>query len=94
MDERLHVHQRLCLRRAPQEFVRLSVEAARVRNLEDRNRSGVVATRADVHYVVTEYGVADLFGKSPRERAEALTAIAHPDFREELRAAARRRKLL
>jgi acetyl-CoA hydrolase len=56
--------------------------------------SGVVTTRADVHYVVTEYGVADLFGKSLRERAEALIAIAHPDFREDLRGAARRRKLL
>jgi len=56
--------------------------------------SGVVTTRADVHYVVTEYGVASLFGRSLRERAEALIAIAHPDFREELRAAARRRKLL
>jgi len=56
--------------------------------------SGVVTTRADVHYVVTEYGVASLFGKSLRERAEALIGIAHPDFRDELRAAARRRKLL
>jgi acetyl-CoA hydrolase len=56
--------------------------------------SGVVTTRADVHYVVTEYGVADLYGRSLRERAEALIGIAHPDFREELRAAARRRKLL
>jgi acetyl-CoA hydrolase len=56
--------------------------------------SGVVTTRADVHYVVTEYGVASLFGKSLRERALELIAVAHPDFREELRAAARRRKLL
>jgi acyl-CoA hydrolase len=56
--------------------------------------SGVVTTRADVHYVVTEHGVARLYGKSLRERAEALIGIAHPDFREELRAAARRRRLL
>ncbi len=56
--------------------------------------SGVVTTRADVHYVVTEFGIAALFGRSLRERAEALIAIAHPDFREELRAAARRRNLL
>jgi acyl-CoA hydrolase len=56
--------------------------------------SGVVTTRADVHYVVTEWGVAHLFGRSLRERAEALIRIAHPDFREELRAAARRRHLL
>jgi len=56
--------------------------------------SGVVTTRADVHYVVTEYGVANLHGKSLRERALALIGCAHPDFREELRAAARRRCLL
>jgi len=53
--------------------------------------SGVVTSRADVHYVVTEHGVALLFGRSIRERAEALIGIAHPDFREELRAAARAR---
>jgi len=56
--------------------------------------AGVVTTRADVHYVVTEYGVAQLYGKSLRERALELIAIAHPDFRGELREAARRRKLL
>lgn len=49
---------------------------------------GVVTTRADVHYVVTEYGVADLFGKSIRQRARELIRLAHPDFREELTAAA------
>jgi len=46
--------------------------------------AGVVDTRADVHYVVTEYGVANLFGKSVRERARELIRIAHPKFREEL----------
>ena len=46
--------------------------------------AGVVTTRADVHYVVTEYGIAKLFGRSLRERAEALIAIAHPNFREDL----------
>jgi acyl-CoA hydrolase len=56
--------------------------------------AGVVTTRADVHYVVTEYGIADLFGRTLRERAEALSAIAHPAFREELAAAARERKLV
>ena len=56
--------------------------------------AGVVTTRADVHYVVTEYGVADLFGRTLRERAEALIGIAHPDFREELEAAAMERRLL
>ena len=56
--------------------------------------SGVVTTRADVHYVVTEYGVANLHGRSLRERAAALIECAHPDFREGLRAAARERNLL
>lgn len=46
--------------------------------------AGVVTTRADVHYVVTEYGVAYLHGKSVQERALALISIAHPDFRGEL----------
>ena len=53
--------------------------------------AGVVITRADVHVVVTEYGVAPMLGRSLRERAEALIAIAHPDFRESLLAAARQR---
>jgi acyl-CoA hydrolase len=44
--------------------------------------AGVVTTRAHVHFVVTEYGIADLFGKTLRERAEALMRIAHPDDRE------------
>src|ERR1019366_7011603 len=43
-------------------------------------------------YVATEYGVADLWGKSIRERALALTAIAHPSFRAELLAAAKERR--
>ena len=45
---------------------------------------GVTIPRSDVHYVVTEYGVAYLFGKSLQERAVALTEIAHPDDREDL----------
>ncbi|MBX7234138.1 MAG: 4-hydroxybutyrate CoA-transferase [Caldilineales bacterium] len=51
--------------------------------------AGVVTTRNDVHYVVTEYGVADLYGKSIRQRVEALIAIAHPNFRADLRHRAR-----
>lgn len=43
--------------------------------------SGVVTTRAHVHYVVTEYGVANLYGKNLRQRARALIEIAHPDHR-------------
>jgi len=46
--------------------------------------AGVVTTRADVHYVVTEYGAAYLHGKSVAERALALISIAHPKFREQL----------
>ena len=46
--------------------------------------AGVVTTRAVVLYVVTEYGVAYLHGKTLRQRAEALIAIAHPKFRDEL----------
>ncbi|MEE9911736.1 MAG: 4-hydroxybutyrate CoA-transferase [Deltaproteobacteria bacterium] len=47
--------------------------------------AAIVTNRADVHYVVTEYGVADLRGKSVTERARALVAIAHPDFRDTLK---------
>ncbi len=46
--------------------------------------AGVVTTRGHVHWVVTEYGVVNLHGKSIRERGEALISIAHPDFRAEL----------
>jgi 4-hydroxybutyrate CoA-transferase len=49
--------------------------------------AGVVTTRAHVHHVVTEYGIADLYGKTLSERAQALTGIAHPDDRESLAAA-------
>jgi acetyl-CoA hydrolase len=56
--------------------------------------SGVVTTRADVHYVVTEFGIANLYGRSLRERARSLIDIAHPDFREELERAAGERKIL
>ncbi len=51
--------------------------------------AGVVTTRNDVHYVVTEYGVASLYGKTVRERAQALIGIAHPKFRNELSKQAR-----
>lgn len=43
-----------------------------------------MTSRADVHYVVTEYGIANLFGKSVRERARELINIAHPKFRASL----------
>ena len=44
----------------------------------------MTTTRQDVHYVVTEYGIADLFGKSITQRCKALIEIAHPDFREQI----------
>ncbi len=52
--------------------------------------SGVVVTRGDIHYVVTEYGIAYVHGKSIRDRAVMLINIAHPDFRDELLTAAKR----
>lgn len=56
--------------------------------------AGVVTSRGDVHYVVTEHGIAYLHGKNLKERAEALIEIAHPDFRDELVAGAKERMLL
>jgi acyl-CoA hydrolase/GNAT superfamily N-acetyltransferase len=63
-----------------------------IRSDESRSRivpslsegAGVVTTRGDVHYVVTEWGVANLYGKTIRERALSLISIAHPKFRAEL----------
>lgn len=46
--------------------------------------AGVTTSRGDVHFVVTEYGVADLYGRTIRQRVRALIGIAHPSFREEL----------
>jgi acetyl-CoA hydrolase len=54
--------------------------------------SSVVTTRGDVHFVITEHGIADLWGKSLSQRAKALIAIAEPRFRDELSAAARNRR--
>lgn len=50
--------------------------------------AGVVTSRGDVHWVVTEFGAAYLHGRNLRQRAEALIGIAHPDFREDLARAA------
>jgi acyl-CoA hydrolase len=46
--------------------------------------AGVVTTRAHIHYIVTEYGVANLYGKTIKERVKALVNIAHPDHRESI----------
>jgi acyl-CoA hydrolase/GNAT superfamily N-acetyltransferase len=59
-----------------------------------REGAGVTLSRGDIHYVVTEYGIAYLHGKNIRERAMDLIAIAHPKFREELIGQARERRLI
>jgi acyl-CoA hydrolase len=56
--------------------------------------AGVVVTRGDARYIVTEYGVADLFGKSIRERVMALAQIAHPDFRNDILKEAKNRRYI
>ena len=61
---------------------------------ELRSGAGVVTTRADVRWIVTEYGAVNLFGLNVRRRARALIDIAHPKFREELARAAEARRLL
>jgi len=55
--------------------------------------AGVVLTRADVHVVVTEFGIAHMLGRNVRQRAEALIGISHPNFQETLLEAAHRRGL-
>ena len=62
-----------------------------VPSLED---TVIVLPRGDVHYVVSEYGAVNLFGKSLQERVMAMITIAHPDFREELFAAAKEQGLI
>jgi RimJ/RimL family protein N-acetyltransferase len=62
--------------------------------LELGSDEAVAIPRADVHWVITEYGTAYLFGRSLAERAVALIEIAHPDFREELLGAAIERGLV
>jgi len=59
-----------------------------------KDGAGVVTTRGDVRYVVTEWGSVYLHGKTIRERALALISVAHPDFRKELLHAARERRLV
>lgn len=56
--------------------------------------AGVVTSRGDVHYIVTEHGIAYLHGRSLGERARAMIAVAHPKFREELEIFARSQKYL
>ncbi len=53
-----------------------------------KSGAGVVTTKGDVHYIVTEYGIAQLYGKTIRERVKELIKIAHPKFRDELQKSA------
>ncbi len=62
--------------------------------LQLQQGAGVVTTRGDVHYIVTEYGIAELWGKNVRERALSLISIAHPKFRTQLLEDAKKRNLL
>lgn len=59
-----------------------------------RQGEGVTVPRSDVHYVVTEFGMAYLFGKSTAERAIALSEIAHPNFRDSILAEAKQLELI
>lgn len=56
--------------------------------------AGVVTTRADIHWVVTEFGAVNLYGKSYRERAKLMISIAHPNFREDLERYAKENHLI
>jgi acetyl-CoA hydrolase len=53
-----------------------------------KSGAGVVTTKGDVHYIVTEFGIARLYGKTIRERVQELINVAHPKFREELQKSA------
>ncbi len=66
-------------------------EASRIQPALEEG-AGVVTSRGDVRYVVTEFGIADLWGKNIRQRTMALIEIAHPDFRAELLNAAKGRR--
>jgi acyl-CoA hydrolase len=61
-----------------------ALKGAKSRIVPRLDDEAVVVPRGDVHYVVTEFGAVNLFGKSLQERAMAMTSIAHPDFRDEL----------
>jgi acyl-CoA hydrolase len=59
-----------------------------------RPGAGVVTSRGDVHYVITEHGVAYLHGKTIRQRVEAMIQVAHPKFRAELESYAEKNRML
>jgi acetyl-CoA hydrolase len=59
-----------------------------------KHGAGVVTSRNHIRYVVTEYGIASLYGKTIRQRAQELINIAHPDFRDQLTHEAKELKYL
>ena len=71
-----------------------SAQGKKSRIVPQLSDTSVVVPRGDVHYVATEYGVVNLFGKSLQERAMAMISIAHPDFRDELFYEAKKMDLL
>ena len=71
-----------------------SPDGTRSNIVPNLHETAVVVPRGDVHYVATEYGVVNLFGKSLQERVIAMIEISHPDFREELFEAAKEADLI
>jgi acyl-CoA hydrolase/N-acetylglutamate synthase-like GNAT family acetyltransferase len=71
-----------------------ALKGTRSRIVPQLDEEAVVVPRGDVQHVVTEFGIVNLFGKSLQERAMAMISIAHPDFRDELFDAARKKGLL
>ena len=71
-----------------------SADGKRSNIVPDLKGNAVVVPRGDVHYVVTEYGAVNLFGKSLQERVVGMISLAHPDFREELFEAAKESGLI
>jgi len=71
-----------------------AIKDGKISKIVPRLSGPVTTPRTDVHYVVTENGVANLKGLSSTERAHALIALAHPNFRDGLTAAAKEMHLL
>ena len=65
-------------------LISTTIDGKKSRIVPMLNDTAIVVPRGDVQYVVTEYGVVNLFGKSLQERATAMISISHPDFRDEL----------
>jgi acyl-CoA hydrolase/GNAT superfamily N-acetyltransferase len=75
-------------------LISTTIDGKKSRIVPMLNDTAIVVPRGDVQYVVTEYGVVNLFGKSLQERATAMISISHPDFRDELLFEAKKTGLL